>query len=257
MSWTLLFDTARPGWENMAIDSALLDLADREGAAFLRLYRWEPHCLSFGRHEPAARRYDRARIAELGLDCVRRPTGGRAVWHGRELTYSAAAPLRLFAGGGLREVYAALHSLLAAALRSLGAEAALAQAGSRSPHPAAGPCFQAPVGGEVLLEDRKVVGSAQLRQGSAFLQHGSLLLEDDQSLPRSLAGLADAEAGETPLSATLGRTVTYQEAASAVVSEAARRFPGLRRETALPHEVRSAAALHASRFQDPAWTWQR
>src|ERR1051326_6528967 len=76
MSWTLLLDRPRPGWENMAIDAALLDLAAGEGAAFLRLYRWEPHCLSFGRHEPALRRYDVERIRSLELDCVRRPTGG-------------------------------------------------------------------------------------------------------------------------------------------------------------------------------------
>ena len=92
--WCLLIDEARPGWENMAIDSALLDLVDRSGGAFLRLYRWEPHCLSFGRHEPASRRYDRARIAELGLDCVRRPTGGRAVWRRPWPSFPAAPSTR-------------------------------------------------------------------------------------------------------------------------------------------------------------------
>ncbi|MFN2326957.1 MAG: biotin/lipoate A/B protein ligase family protein, partial [Gemmatimonadales bacterium] len=85
-------ETPRPGWANMAIDRALLDLAAGEGAVVMRLYRWHPHCLSFGRHEPALRRYDRERIAALGLDTVRRPTGGRAVWHARELTYAVAAP---------------------------------------------------------------------------------------------------------------------------------------------------------------------
>ena len=99
--WSLLIDTPRPGWENMAIDSALLDLADQEGSAFLRLYQWQPHCLSFGRHEPARRRYDVERIRSLQLDCVRRPSGGRAVWHARELTYAVAAPLTAF--GGLKQ----------------------------------------------------------------------------------------------------------------------------------------------------------
>src|ERR1041384_3882728 len=113
MSWTLLLDRPRPGWENMAIDAALLDLAAGEGAAFLWLYRWEPHCLSFGRHEPALRRYGVERIRSLELDCVRRPTGGRAVWHARELTYAVAAPLAAF--GGLRQAYGAIHGLLAAA----------------------------------------------------------------------------------------------------------------------------------------------
>src|SRR5690606_19846924 len=87
--WHLLREPdGRPGWRQMAADRALLDLAVREGVVVLRLYRWDPFCLSFGAHEPAARRYDRDRIAALGLDTVRRPTGGRAVWHARELTYA-------------------------------------------------------------------------------------------------------------------------------------------------------------------------
>src|SRR5690606_29093501 len=62
----------RPGWQNMAIDHAMFDWAEATGGQLWRLYRWDPHCLSFGRHEPAARRYDRARIDQLGIDCVRR-----------------------------------------------------------------------------------------------------------------------------------------------------------------------------------------
>ena len=102
MRWTLLVDPAgRPGWHNMAVDQALLDLAAGEGRAFLRIYRWEPSCLSFGRNEPALRRYDRAAIERQGLDTVRRPTGGRAVWHADEVTYAVAAPIDTF--GSLAE----------------------------------------------------------------------------------------------------------------------------------------------------------
>src|SRR5687768_9071128 len=78
-TWHLWLDvTPRAGYRNMAIDSALLALAERDGTGFVRLYRWFPACISFGRHESAARRYDRVRIEGLGLDVVRRPTGGRA-----------------------------------------------------------------------------------------------------------------------------------------------------------------------------------
>ena len=86
----------RSGAENMALDQWLLEQADQSGAAFLRLYRWDPPCLSLGRNEPAARRYDRAAIERLGLDVVRRPTGGRAVWHEGEVTYAVAAPIAAF-----------------------------------------------------------------------------------------------------------------------------------------------------------------
>ena len=257
MNWTLLLDGAHPGWHNMAVDSALLDLADREGTAFLRLYRWEPFCLSFGRHEPASRRYDRSRIAELGLDCVRRPTGGRAVWHARELTYAVAAPLAEF--GGLREAYHRIHSLIALAIRSLGIEPDLAPSSARAAHPSAGPCFATPVGGEILVRGRKLVGSAQLRQGNAFLQHGSLLLDDNQSLPRSLAGLDPDEEAEVPLAQLSGRPVSFEEVACAVIQVAHSRLTPQagKLERKLPEAVLPGVEQHAARFQDPAWTWQR
>ena len=239
----------------MAVDAALLDLAAGEGAAFLRLYRWEPHCLSFGRHEPALRRYDVERIGSLELDCVRRPTGGRAVWHARELTYAVAAPLAAF--GGLREAYGAIHGLLASALRGLGAHPLLAPRSSLTPRVSAGPCFAAPVGGEVTVGGRKVIGSAQLRQHDAFLQHGSLLLEDGQDLVRSLAGLPEEPAAEAPLSVLLGRTVSFPEAAAAAVECAEALLGEMERPGELPSPVAAAARHHEERFRSAAWTWQR
>jgi lipoyl(octanoyl) transferase len=239
----------------MAIDAALLDLADAGGAAFFRLYRWDPHCLSFGRHEPARRRYDAARIAALGLDCVRRPTGGRAVWHARELTYAVAAPLSAF--GGLRQAYETLHRLLATALTTLGVAPLLAPRSSPVGGVGTGPCFASPVGGEVLIEGRKVVGSAQLRQGDAFLQHGSLLLDDDQSLVRDLAGFSENGAAEAPLSRLVGRTVGFEEAAAAIAAVARATLPDLEESARLPHAVHAGIARHAERFRSADWTWQR
>jgi lipoate-protein ligase A len=100
--WDLLVEPAgRAGAENMEIDQRLLEEADRAGRAFLRLYRWNPPCLSVGRNEPAAARYDREMLARRGIAVVRRPTGGRAVWHEHEVTYAVAAPITLF--GSLRE----------------------------------------------------------------------------------------------------------------------------------------------------------
>src|SRR5262249_9925627 len=107
----------------MAVDSALLEAAER-GQRALRLYRWGPPALSFGRNEPALKRYDRAAIESRGLSTVRRPTGGRAVWHDREVTYAVAAPVETF--GSLRATYQEIHALLADALRGLGAPVTLA-----------------------------------------------------------------------------------------------------------------------------------
>ncbi|HUG28245.1 MAG TPA: hypothetical protein VMK53_08110 [Gemmatimonadales bacterium] len=249
-------ETPRPGWANMAIDRALLDLAAGEGVLVMRLYRWHPHCLSFGRHEPALRRYDRERIAALGLDTVRRPTGGRAVWHARELTYAVAAPEAAL--GGLREAYQQIHEWLAAAIQGLGAPATLAAPPERTPDPADGACFAAPVGGEVLVDGWKVVGSAQLRDGGALLQHGSMLLEDDQALVRDVSRQAETRPpAERSLSALLGRSVTWDVAADAVAG-ALQPNPFAPEHTSdLEERIGSRVREWAAQFQDPAWTWVR
>ncbi len=247
VDWHVMVEPAgQSGADNMAWDDALLREADRSGAAFLRLYRWAPPCLSFGRNEPALTLYDRAAIARLGLAVVRRPTGGRAVWHEHEVTYAVAAPIAPF--GGLRAAHRAIHTRLAAALHSLGADAALAPA--RPPGPlSAGPCFAAPVGGEVMVGGRKVVGSAQVRLRAAFLQHGSILLDGSQDVVRRVSRAPVAGSGETTLAAALGRPVTFDEAAAAIVEawwDVAAPSAGVR-----PGPPASAP------FADPAWTWRR
>lgn len=248
LAWTAFVEPAgRPGPENMAVDAWLLDEADRTGAAFLRLYRWTPPCLSFGRHEPALARYDRARIDALGLAVVRRPTGGRAVWHEHEVTYAVAAPVAPF--GSLAQSYRAIHARLAAALRRLGADAALAPAARAAGPLRAGPCFAAAAGGEVTIGGRKVVGSAQVRQGGAFLQHGSILLGGDQDLVVRLLAGGPRPGGERPttLAEALGRPVSFAEVSAAVCAEWG--VAGAR------HAPPAAPAGH--RFAEPAWTWRR
>ena len=252
-TWHLWLDTTpRPGWQNMAIDQTLLEQSARQGLAFLRLYRWEPYCLSFGRHEPASRRYGRDRILALGVDTVRRPTGGRAVWHARELTYAVAAPDSF---GSLPEAYQRIHRMLRDAVRRLGGEAELAPPPGRVPGPADGACFAAPVGGEIMVRGQKVVGSAQVRQDGAILQHGAMLLEDDQALVHALAGTALEAAPEAPLSTLLGRPVPFAEAASAVI-EAAAPWSSDWQETDADALVR-LAARHEARYRDDSWTWER
>jgi len=154
----------------MALDEALLDESVQRQVGFLRLYRWQPHCLSFGRHEPALKRYHRDQIEALGIDVVRRPTGGRAVWHAGELTYAVTAPEDAF--GTLREAYHTIHQAIRLALGRLGAEATLAGAPDLPAGVDAGACFAQPVGGEVLVGTRKVVGSARSDETVAFSSTG-------------------------------------------------------------------------------------
>lgn len=248
VTWQLLLEPAgRSGAENMAVDAALLAEAGRTGRAFLRLYRFAPPCLSLGRNEPTAR-YDRAEIGRLGIEVVRRPTGGRAVWHEHEVTYAVATPVAAF--GGLRRGYRAIQSRLAAALRTLGADAQLAPEG-----PVARPtnhlasCFATPVCGEVLVAGRKVIGSAQVREGSAFLQHGSILLAGSQDIVDVASRQATVVSEATTLSDVLGRPVSFAEVADAVIAAWGEDLTS----TALCRPLPPSTAL----FSSPAWTWRR
>ena len=242
LTWHLIVDPAgRPGADNMALDQALLEEADGSGRAFLRLYAWDPPCLSFGRNEPARTRYDREVIERRGLDAVRRPTGGRAVWHDREVTYAVAAPVAAF--GSLRASYLRIHAWLAAALDALGAAAELAPAGVPV---LGGPCFAAPVGGEVLVGGKKVIGSAQVRQGSAFLQHGSILLAGTQEVVTHVRRRPGPPPNATTLTDVLARPVGFEEVADAIVGN----WDGASQPAAVPPYRRTV-------FADPAWTWRR
>jgi lipoyl(octanoyl) transferase len=238
----------------MSIDLALLDRAEQDQASWLRLYRWAPGCLSFGRHEPARRRYDLARIRRLQIDTVRRPSGGRAVWHQRELTYAVAAPCTRF--DSLQSAYRDIHLLLVRAFETLGVSAALASR-TRIPSLNAGACFSQPVGGEVLVNGRKVVGSAQLRRGNAFLQHGSILLQNEQDLVRGLMSNhadtdAPPEAQPDPL-AELHPEVLSR----AIVESAQEQWSVVDQQMTEPGSVLQSATRHHELFRSDAWTWAR
>lgn len=228
----------------MAIDDALLADADRSGRAWLRLYGWSPPCLSLGRNEAALARYDRAAIERLGLSVVRRPTGGRAVWHDREVTYAVAAPLERF--GSLRAAYRAIHERLAAALRALGAPAEVAPAARAGAGD--GPCFSAAVGGEITVGGRKLVGSAQVQRGRACLQHGSILLDGSQDIVRAVSRQPSAVRGETTLREALDFPVSFAEVARAVCAVWDDAMV-----TSLPVAPRPTPSV----FADPVWTWRR
>jgi lipoate-protein ligase A len=226
--WSLIIEPAgRPGHEHMAVDHALLRAA-RDGTAALRLYRWDPPCLSFGRNEPALERYDRDRIAALDLATVRRPTGGRAVWHAEEVTYAVTGPVDLF--GSLRTTYRVIHEMLAHAFRALGVDPGLAPS-TRGVSPGAGACFATPAGGEVVVRGRKLVGSAQ-----------DLVSRVTRGSPPPVLA--------TSLGALLQRRVTFAEVSDAVAAAAQAAWAG----TWLPAEPPRMTSWEP--YDDPAWTWR-
>lgn len=187
MKVLLLNDPPLPGPVNMAVDSCLAGMAG-EGVfdLALRTYTWDPHTVSLGRLEKGLDRLDRPRLQADGFGLVRRPTGGRAVWHGRELTYSvtAGASHPLYSQG-IENSLGAVASVLVNALAALGVPATVNAPGRSARGFGGGPCFVSHGRFEVMTPDgRKLVGSAQARTKNAFLEHGSILFDNDQ--PRIL-----------------------------------------------------------------------
>ena len=242
----------------MAVDEALLDSA-RDGELTLRLYGWEPGCLSFGRNQTARGRYDVARAADRGIDVVRRPTGGRSVFHWRELTYSVTAPAEAL--GGLRDTYLKINRALATGLRGLGAPAEVVEArrSGPGPRPTVRACFRDPLPGEVVADGRKLIGSAQWRDGEALLQHGSLLLHNDQSIVEDLrvggpGSLVVPAAGLAEFLNPLPDIETISHALAASFSDELERDATREDLTAEEH---TAAERTRPKYEDDAWTWRR
>lgn len=263
MEVRLLRDAPQPGARNMAVDEALMRSAGRGGPTTLRFYGWRPGCLSFGRNQVARGAYDPDAAARRGIQIVRRPTGGRAVYHHREVTYSVAAPAG--AWGSLRDAYRRINRALAGGLRELGVPAScagVAVRGRRAPRPEARACFRDPLPGEVTVEGRKLIGSAQWRDGGALLQHGSLLLADEQHLVELLRSAPHAAGTDSTDGAiALGEVLGFAPPPSELADALARGFElelgvTMRPDGLTAAESREAESLEA-RYADPQWTWRR
>ena len=257
--WRLLLAPPRSGAENMARDTALQARAAETSEIVFSVYSWARPTLSFGRHQPATGLYDLERIQAAGLDVVRRPSGGRAILHNREVTYSVTAPLE--GAERLRETYSRINRILLDGLARLGVIAGLASPTERAPAPGIRPCFETPGEGELVADGGKLVGSAQWRNGGALLQHGSILVEDDQSsLPSFAAGAANGSSSSiaqpATLAALLGRAPDAAEVASAMF-DAVRSLEDADATEFTEDEIRAEALQQLPRFLDEEWTWRR
>ncbi len=257
--WTLLRTSPADGAHNMAVDLALLREAQATGRATLRLYGWTQPTLSLGRHERALGRFSPERLRDEGIDLVRRPTGGRALLHGPELTYSVTAP----AGDApLRWRYECINALLADALRALGVQAE-PHVAARHARPGDSVCFSEPSSGEITVQGAKLVASAQLEEPGAFLQHGSLLLRDAQPTIARLLGnpaVADATTRATALDQLLPQAASFDavaDALGAALVAAVGEEHVTKRHTLESLSAEATLAPLVEHFRDPAWTWSR
>jgi lipoyl(octanoyl) transferase len=261
-AWRLLLDPPADGAWNMAVDEVLLDgIAAGVVPPTLRFYQWAPPCLSLGYFQA----FDVVNLDgcfALGVEVVRRPTGGRAILHDRELTYSVALPVSLLGQDvGVVPSYHRLSLALHDGLRRLGVPAALAPASDGHTTPAPGPvCFDRPSAHEILLHGRKLVGSAQVRRGGALLQHGSILIEP--RVANVLACLWTPEGGQRIQDGVAGLSEVGVKdparIAAALASAFADRFGVQLIEARLgPDEREAASALAGSKYRSARWTERR
>ncbi len=176
--WLCIDTGQHDGRFNMDYDLLLVEEFKRARTPILRFFRWKPYCISLGKNQEASD--INAEVAERdGIDVVMRPTGGKAVLHAEELTYSVIMET---AGSSVRESYNLISKALVDGLRTTGADLGLSQSSAdfrRLFHdPSTIPCFSSSAVYEVEHHGRKLVGSAQHRFGDILLQHGSILIGD-------------------------------------------------------------------------------
>jgi lipoate-protein ligase A len=250
----------------MAVDEAILAQIGRaDSPPTLRLYAWEPACLSLGQAQPYSD-VDDAGLRERGWDVVRRPTGGRAILHTDELTYSiTASSTEDVIAGSLLESYNRIALALLRAVRLLGLNPEVKPGPGTDRNSINPVCFEVPSSYEITVNGRKLIGSAQARRREGVLQHGSLPLCGD--LARITHGLvfsdaaARQEAGArllgraTTVESALGRPVSWNTAAEAIV-EAFETELGLHFQPSSLSEAeeKRAADLVQEKYGNAGWT---
>ena len=262
--WRLVITSPASGAWNMAVDEAIAIMSARgESPPTLRFYQWRPPAISLGRHQPLAE-IDQARARALGYDLVRRPTGGRAILHIDELTYSIAGPKeepRL--AGAVLDSYHRISEGLVLGLQRLGVDARKAPGSQRAGPDVSAVCFEVPSAYEILAGGKKIMGSAQSRRSGYVLQHGSLPLHGDVarlvdalalSEPERLALRAAVTARATTLEAVMGRHVSFWEAATALIDGLTSALNiDLEEGELSPSELELARRLESETYANPDW----
>ena len=272
--WRLIIeDSPRSGAANMAVDESIAEAAaGGDVPPTLRFYCWQSPSVSLGRFQRIAD-IDEARVAEQGYDLVRRATGGRAILHADELTYSVTGPIaEPHMAGGVMDAYLRFSNALLAGLTILGLKAEKAGARARAGRELSAACFEMPSAYEITAGGRKLMGSAQSRRKGYVLQHGSLPLRGD--VARLVDVLALPCAAQEQLRQQLRRqAVTLAEALELSPDSEQLDFPriaaamaegfastldqDLEPGTLSTNELRRSAELIRTRYADPAWTRQR
>ena len=227
-SWRLINSGPGTGSWNMAVDEAILEACIRGGVPpTLRIYSWQPPAISLGHFQPAEKALFMEACRAQGIEAARRPTGGRAILHDKELTFSITVPLSLMGTQGVMDSYRYLAGGILGMMRHLNVPAELVDRNSQSPHanaaatqkgtPAA--CFAVKARCDLMVYGKKIVGCAQVHRNEVVLQQNSLpfVIEAEkwQEVFQGMAGVGDEAIG---LWEAARREVPFDEAAAALVA---------------------------------------
>jgi len=265
-TWRLLMTPPARGAWNMALDEAILEHIGRgESLPTLRLYAWTPACLSLGYAQPFAD-VDMTRLKQHGWEVVRRATGGRAILHTDELTYSVIAPTdEPRVEGSVLESYNRLAQALLTAVKSLDIQVEMKEGKANNgttPNPV---CFEVPSTYEITVNGKKLIGSAQARKKEGVLQHGSLPLTGNLTRICQALAFENEPARETAatrllerattVESALGREVSWETAAQAFIHAFESQLGlCLEREELSESESRRADELIKEKYDHPSWT---
>jgi lipoyl(octanoyl) transferase len=255
MRWYFHLSEPASGTRNMALDEALMARATRSGDGVFRVYGWSRPTLSLGRNQRARGIYDVAAAEALGIEIVRRPTGGRALLHHHEVTYSVTMPAADVADA--RRAYDFINEVLLSAIRRLGVPASRASYTSAIP-PGPRPCFDVPAEREIVVEGRKLVGSAQWRNAGSLLQHGSILTRDDQGLiPRLMWNAEGSPPAAATLSDALGFEPSLDEVAGLIRDALTRQIGSDVEKLEIDAALAADRERHEAMYAAESWTWRR
>ncbi|NGQ94740.1 lipoate--protein ligase family protein [Brevibacillus sp. SYP-B805] len=223
--WRYICTEAMSPEMNMAIDEAIL-VAHSEGKVppTVRFYTWNPATLSIGYFQKAEKEIDLEQVKAHGLGFVRRPTGGRAVLHDRELTYSViVSESHPKMPSSVTEAYKVISMGLLHGFQALGLEAEMVSLATEEEKekyssPGSSACFDSPSWYELVVEGKKVAGSAQTRQKGVILQHGSILLDMDVDLLFSLLKFPSERVKQRMIDSFRQKAVTINEVSAKPVS---------------------------------------
>jgi lipoate-protein ligase A len=266
MNWRLLITPPAHGAWNMAVDESILEHIGRgESVPTLRLYAWNPPCLSLGHAQPFSD-VDVNRLKRRGWEVVRRATGGRAILHTDELTYSVIAPLNEpRVEGSVLESYNRLAQALLLAVQTLEIPVEI-KAGKASESATPNPvCFEVPSTYEITVNGKKLIGSAQARKKEGVLQHGSLPLAGDLTrICQALVFENEAKREEasrrlleraTTVESALGVGVSWEKAQQAFVHAfEAQLGLSFERGNLSESESQRAEELIKEKYAHPSWT---